>query len=284
MLTPYSWLTTPTLAEPFVAGSPRLPTAFLLRHGHAYVPRSLRLLTHHRLADAVRSRACRFYVAAVACDGEQIDLEWSYFFQPYFGPSLIVGSSLYARLTECCNLDDCTLIELDGRQVAAHVWPYRLPPDGRDDLLYARLLEELGLDEPPGAHELMRRLCECRPAPFELPTMHLIMPPVLLKRSWVWRQREGDYHTISLGQGAPGRAATRATGLKARRRAAGFRADAILRTPAGDVPLTREWMRRWPTLWYDGVLLPPAAAPAIDATETVRAQSLDYILDVTLEW
>lgn len=235
-------------------------------------------------ADYICKGGCHFYIAAVGPNGQSLDLT-NEFFLPYGLPqSMIVGSELFDMIQSNCNLDDGCAMALDRHCVSAHVWPYELPTPDQDADLYGKIINEMNIKESPDFDELMRRLCSCRPAPFELPQMYIILAPILLRHTWVWRHRRQDRIILSLGKNAPGRAETRPAGLSAHRAATGIASDALIRTRRGDVPATPEFLQRNPIVAYDGFLVPPVIAGEFATSRTCSDQTVDCMLDVTFEW
>lgn len=94
-----------------------------------------------------------------------------------------------------------------------------------------------GEEDLGGEDEMLRKLCERHPASVNLPPMHLILAPSLLRHTGVQKAWDGDRIVITIGP------------------------KTMVGTRHGDVPVNPELFRTQPVIQYEGFLIPCAAAP-----------------------
>ncbi|MCL4199686.1 MAG: hypothetical protein KJZ69_19485 [Phycisphaerales bacterium] len=257
----YAWLTSAARSRNFFGPGDGLHTAFLLRHGVCTWRGVFEGVTLDEWGKHVRDGNCCFYLAAVEAGGKHLELGNTFFMvDATLFDAIVLGDGLFHRLRQQCSFSGGHVASLDSGHVFAHVWPYALPPVDEDHVLYRQVHDVLGLDEPPGSDELMRRLCSCWPAPFELPPMHLILAPALLKHTGVRMERRGGRIVLSMSR------------------------DSRVRTAQGEVAATPEYFRSDPIVKYDGFLVPHPAAALFATGRECAWPAIDCITDVVLEW
>lgn len=263
----YAWLTSAARSADFFGPfglNDGLPTAFLLRHGTCAWqgwPGVFQGVTLVDQVNYVRDGRNRYYLAGVAAGGQRIDLSNAFFMvNVVLCNQVVLGGSLFHRLQQECSIDAEHLFALDHSHVSAHAWPYVLPPLDKDFILYRQVHDAVGLDEPTASDEWMRRLCACWPAPFELPQMHLILAPLLLKHTGVTREWRDGKIVLTMSR------------------------DSRVRTTRGEVAATPDYFRSAPLVENDGFLIPPSAAGLFATGRECAWPAIDCITNVVLEW
>lgn len=235
-------------------------------------------------ADYFSNGGCHFYIAAVGPNGNPLNLSTAYYLPTLLPHLMIVGPKLLARMQSICDLSLGYTIPLAREFVSAHAWHYDV--SGEESGFVESLYRTLGVRTPPSDDEILRRLSMQYPAPFDLPQMHLILAPSLLRHSWVWRFRRRDKIVLSLGKNAPGRVGSRPTGLAAHRSRMGIEKDALLRTRLGDIAAAPEILEKNPVIGYEGFLIPRSLSEEFGTSSprTCHESSVDAIHDILLEW